>query len=201
MNASANTGTQLARYDAMCRAIDAAYEVDEVKDIHDRALALEHYERLAKNVEAEDRCYQIRWRAAEKAGELLKKMEKAKRGPDKDGGGHSQRSENSTSEPKTLSNLGISKQQSSDWQKLATVPRDEFETALATKSVRDLLDKPSPVSDDALLLIGTLRDFERRGYLERTPKDFMATMTDTMLEEVYRIAPLAAKWLSIIKEH
>jgi hypothetical protein len=43
------------------------YEVDDVKDIHNKALALELLEKLAKNVVAEDRCYQIRWRAANKA--------------------------------------------------------------------------------------------------------------------------------------
>ena len=31
---------ELVRYDAMCRAIDAAYEVDEVKDIRDKARAV-----------------------------------------------------------------------------------------------------------------------------------------------------------------
>jgi hypothetical protein len=30
------------------------YEVDDVKDIHNKALALELYEKLAKNVVAED---------------------------------------------------------------------------------------------------------------------------------------------------
>ena len=88
----------------------------------------------------------------------------------------------------------------SEWERLADMPHDEFESAIATKSVRDLIDKPTPVSDDALLFIGTMRDFERRGYLARTPADFMATMTETMLEEVYRIAPLASDWLSTIKE-
>ena len=32
--------TNLVRYDAMCRAIDAAFEVDEVKVIRDQAIAL-----------------------------------------------------------------------------------------------------------------------------------------------------------------
>jgi hypothetical protein len=85
--------------------------------VHDQARAWEVYERLAKNLEAEDRCYQIRWRAATKAGELLQKMEKAK-APAGPGRGHKTRSEVPTSfsdGPKTLAQLGLTKQQSSDW--------------------------------------------------------------------------------------
>ena len=60
--------TSLVRYDAMCQAIDAAYQVDEVKNIRDRAVALEHYSRLANNVEAERQCCEIRLRAERRAG-------------------------------------------------------------------------------------------------------------------------------------
>ena len=62
---------ELARYDTMCRAIDAAYEVDEVKDIRDKAKALEEYAKQARNVEAERRACEIRLRAERKAGKLL----------------------------------------------------------------------------------------------------------------------------------
>jgi hypothetical protein len=41
------------RYDSMCRAIDAAHEDDEVKDIRDKALAWEIYSRQAKNINNE----------------------------------------------------------------------------------------------------------------------------------------------------
>jgi hypothetical protein len=58
-------------------ATHAAYEVDEVKAIHDQARMLEAAARVAKNVEAEDRAYQIRWRTAKKVRELSKKIEKA----------------------------------------------------------------------------------------------------------------------------
>ena len=59
--------SDLVRYDAMCAAIDAAYEVDEVKDIRDKALAIEVYTRQAQNIEAERKAVQIRLRAERKA--------------------------------------------------------------------------------------------------------------------------------------
>ncbi len=58
---------ELARYDAMCRAIDEAYQFDEVKDIRDKALAIEVYSRQAKNIYAEKRACEIRLRAERKA--------------------------------------------------------------------------------------------------------------------------------------
>ena len=63
-----------------------------------------------------------RRRMPRRAGELLKAMEKAN-------GGDAQRTRygKSTESPKTLAELGISKQQSSDWQRLAAAPEREFE--------------------------------------------------------------------------
>jgi hypothetical protein len=69
--------SSLARYDAMCRAIEAAYKVDEVKDIRDQAIALEVYARQAHNVEAERKACEIRLRAERKAGALSAKLERS----------------------------------------------------------------------------------------------------------------------------
>src|SRR5262245_53703443 len=71
----------LVRYDAMCRAIEAAHEVDEVKDIKDKARAIEVYARQAKNTTAEAQACRIRLRAKRRMGELTAQMEKAKTGP------------------------------------------------------------------------------------------------------------------------
>jgi hypothetical protein len=77
--------------------------------------------RQAHNIEAERRAVQIRLRAERKAGQLLKEMEKAKASRGNQYTGKVDRSDDTTG-PKTLRELGISKDQSSQWQKLAAVP-------------------------------------------------------------------------------
>jgi N6-adenosine-specific RNA methylase IME4 len=136
---------ELVRYDAMCRAIAECHAVDEVKDIRDKARALEHYARQAKDKEAVRQCGAVRLRAEVKAGELLAKMEKAKGAKGNPGGQGAivVRSHDDTTQ--TLSSIGVSKKQSSDWQQLAALPTPEIEAAL-NKSVipttNALLKKP-----------------------------------------------------------
>jgi hypothetical protein len=196
----------LVKYDSMCRAIDAAYRVDEVKDIRDKAIALEHYTRQAHNVEAERQACEIRLRAERKAGKLLAEMEKAKpRGSNQ----HKERSRDVTGPTPTLLDLGISKKQSSDWQKLAEIPQRDFERSLKESErpttagiIREHAEPPKrkPVADDALWLWGRLNDFVRDGLLAKEPEDVLATMTDEMKDDVHVLAPRVAAWLKRIGE-
>jgi hypothetical protein len=62
----------------MCCAIAAAHKVDEVKDIRDKAIALETCARQAHNVEAERQAAEIRMRAERKVGQLHAALPKAK---------------------------------------------------------------------------------------------------------------------------
>lgn len=195
----------LARYDAMCRAIDAAYEVDEVKDIRDRALAFEVYARQAKNIDAERRACEVRLRAERKAGELDQRREKAK-------GGRPSITPSSAEgvSPPTLRDLGVSHRQAHDWRKLADVPAEQFEGALsdptrrpttagiiATAAAEKRPERP-PVSAHALWLWGRLRDFDKDGLLDKAPADVLLTMTPEMLDDVHRLAPRVAAWLTRI---
>lgn len=184
--------TVLIKYDAMCRAIDAAYKVDEVKAIRDKAVAMEVYFQLAKNVEAERRACEIRLRSERKAGQLLKKMEKAagKRTDLVARGDQVGR--------KTLSEMGVSKDQSSRWQALADVPEEEFEAALGgdeKPSTTGIIAKPKKMPRTSLWLWGRLRDFERDGLLDMNSDEATELMTDTMLADVKRLAPRVAAWL------
>jgi hypothetical protein len=185
----------LIRYDTMCRAIDAAYRVDEVKDIRDKASALEHYARQAKNIEAERQACEIRLRAERKCGQLLKKT--VKRG---------QPSKKESYPRDSLKQNGISHVQSSQWQKLGAVSQAEFDSALAqaekptTKGIIKATSEPkvNPVAEDALWLWGRLNDFERNGMLQKNPSDVMRTMTPEMKDGVHTLAPRVAAWLKKI---
>jgi hypothetical protein len=119
----------LVKYDTMCRAIGEAHAVDEVKDIRDKAIALEAYMRQIGNTEAEDRCYQIRMRAQRKAGELSKHITKAAGRPRE----NSPPSAENSSKAKVLEKAGISTQQASEWERLADVPEEQFEAAFGLR--------------------------------------------------------------------
>jgi hypothetical protein len=194
---------ELTRYDAMCQAIDRAFDVDEVKEIHDRAIALEAYFRQAKNPEPERRACEIRLRAERKAGKLLKAMEKNKGGP-----GRPIRSpEEWVSEyGQALRKNQIPYTTAERWQQLATVPDEEFEAALGGSekpSTSGIIEanrpQQEPMYPKALSLWGMLRDFER-DLFDEDPKFLLSQMLDTMQADVRRLAPLVTNWLKEINQ-
>jgi ParB family chromosome partitioning protein len=122
----------LQKYDAMCRSIEDAASVDEVKDIRDKALAFQMYAKQAKNLKAERLAAEIRIRAERKCGELLAEMPKAK------GGNPNLPTPNKTEGVATLADMGISYRQSSGWQKLAAMPEEQFEKAVGEIEIPSL---------------------------------------------------------------
>lgn len=195
----------LVRYDAMCRAIEACHSVDEVKQIRDKALALATYAHQAQNTEAERKATEIRLRAERKAGEIL--IEMKERG-ERQKPGEYQKSSDTILAP-TLSELGISPDQSSKWQQLAVVPDHQFESALrdpATKpSTKGILrnGKPEPqerMDPDALWIWGRLRDFERDRITDRDPEELVEAMTEPMKADICRILPSVRAWLRELQE-
>lgn len=125
--------TVLTRYDAARTALAEAHAIDEVKDIRDKAEAMAAYARQARDTEMIAWVTEIKVRAERRAGELLAEMPKSTgtKGQlqGKSSGGHIiVPPEEST---KTLADLGVTKNESSRWQKLAAVPADKFEQAVS----------------------------------------------------------------------
>ena len=201
-------GTALVRYDAMCRAITAAHAVDEVKDIRDKARAIEMYARQAQNTEAERQACEIRLRAERKCGQLTEEMVTAQ------GARTDLTSDHEGTKLAALEAAGISKKQAFQWERVAAIPEADFEADLADPMWRPttsgLLERqdarergPLPTlkgDEDALWLWGTLIDCYERGLLQRDPHELMATpMHSHMRETLYELAPKIAEWLGRIK--
>ena len=198
--------TGLIRYDAMVRAIAEAHSVDEVKDIRDKALALERYAAQAMNTDAERKACEIRLRAEVKAGEMLSEMDKSKGAaeprtqigatPSRDG------------RASKLSDIGISYNQSSRWQKLASVPKDVFEAALSDPNEKPSTngiirkangDTSSKMHPDALWLWGRLRDFEKMDIAGNDVSMIAGEMTEAMQADMRRIIPIVVGWLTTME--
>lgn len=116
---------QLVRYEAARTALAEAHRVDEVKDIRDKAEAMAAYARQAKDQELILWATEIKVRAERRAGEMLRMAAKH-------GERHHRGRVEADSKPPTLGDLGITNNQSSRWQSLASMSEEHFETAVAT---------------------------------------------------------------------
>jgi hypothetical protein len=120
--------TALVKYDAARHALAEAVRVDEVKNIHDIAVAMKAYAKQANDKQMEIDASEIRIRAERRLGEMLREQKQtvglAKAGRPKIG---------PTEEPildrdvPTLASVGISKKLSSRSQAIAAIPRAEFD--------------------------------------------------------------------------
>jgi hypothetical protein len=141
--------TELVNYNAARKALAQARRVDEAKSIHDKARAMETYAKLANDNELLSDAIEIRMRAEVRAGELLAEMKV--RGERAEGGNKNLRPGSRAVTPEKLpklSDLGVSKMQSSRWQKLAALPKPEQEhrIKIAKEAAGAALDKASKLS-------------------------------------------------------
>jgi hypothetical protein len=192
--------TGLAKYDAMVYAIAECHQVDEAKDIRDKARAMEVYASLAMNFDAERQAADIRIRAEVKTGELLSGSDKAK---------NQHLSAGSATRPaQTLSDMGIKKDQSSKWQKMAAIPEKEREGYLAQPGIpstegmiraHELKQNPPPVmpdfSEKALWIWGKLREAESNKMFEEDLNGLIFSMTTSMQKDMHRLVPQLKKWI------
>lgn len=185
---------ELVLYDHATEYLARCERVDEVREIRNRAHAIEVYSAQALNYEMEHKAARIRLRAERRCGELLK--EAKKNGTRKSDGRPKKPSDDTRVSPKTLAELGITYQQASDWQKLADVPKDKFEERLQADfpSTAELIredKKPTdvqPIPPEVLFIWGRICDFERHQCFEQDPAKVYEQMLDTMREDVVRVA-------------
>tara|TARA_R100000655_G_scaffold33594_2_gene66099 strand:+ start:5809 stop:6846 length:1038 start_codon:yes stop_codon:yes gene_type:complete len=115
--------SELILWNKMKNAVVECHSVDEIKQLRDKAEAYRYALKQAKeSPEVIRKAEEIKLRAERRAGELLKETPKAK-------GGNP-----NSSQPvrgcETLSDMGITYNQSSKWQKIANIPEEKFENYL-----------------------------------------------------------------------
>lgn len=120
--------TPLIKYEAARAALIEAASVDEVKFIRDMSVAAAAYARQAKDYELLNRAIEIRKRAERRAGELLIAMAES---GDRVANGRPKQSQDDTVPAQRLSDLAISRMQSSRWQQLARLGEQEFDARIA----------------------------------------------------------------------
>jgi hypothetical protein len=193
---------EVALYDKMCKAIEDTWNFNELNEIKDSASIMAHASRISKNKENEHRAKDIRVRAERKLGEMLLLMKKNKGGRPK-----KTRSSVRRVSPGTLGELNITRQESHVAQKLAVVPKEDFDKALKEAedpSARGIIRATAPPvpavgSKKAVWLWNKLHEFDRE-YLSVDPDELLSTMEADMLDDVHRLAPRVAAWLKRIGE-
>jgi len=119
---------QLIKWDKAKQAIIEAKSVDEVKDLRDKAEAMRAYAKQAgESLEVQNNIAEIKLRAERKVGELLKETELHQHRPKEKAC-----PEGTLNDKTKLSDLGISRKQSSRWQKIADVSDHRFEQHIET---------------------------------------------------------------------
>ncbi|MGB6089503.1 MAG: DNA N-6-adenine-methyltransferase [Candidatus Binataceae bacterium] len=110
--------------------LERATRVDEAKSIRDKATALRAYAASAKDHEMEILASELRMRSERRAGEILITAKAS--GDVRLRGGDQRRSRSSetTLSLPTLADLGISRDESSKWQRIARLPVREFEAKI-----------------------------------------------------------------------
>jgi N6-adenosine-specific RNA methylase IME4 len=119
--------TELVLYTRAQQALAEARTIDEVKDIRDKAVALQVYAKQAMNPQMIRDATEIRWRAERKAGQMLRDMRDRgeRRGPGRP------KKENPDDTSVILKTIGVSEKQSSRWQRLSELADEEYQRRLA----------------------------------------------------------------------
>lgn len=215
MSAVLNHDAHLVRYDAMCTAIAECHQVDEVKDIRDKAMALEMYSRQARNTQAERRASEVRLRAERRSGELLKELARADYNRSPGRGGKESASNDTTQIPaekspyaEALERTGVSRQTANRYQALANIPEQDFEDALrdpvqkptTSGLIRSARDPQPQINRVALKWWGVVNEFERESPSVRPIADLFDELTPVMQDDLRRVLPVMAEFYSNLAE-
>ena len=144
--------TGLIKYDTAKRALAEAKNVDEVKDIRDKAMAMRVYAQQAKDRSLEEDAIEIRMRAERRVGEMMAEQSKAGliRAGAPIGNQNAAKNQRTLEKPVvltiTLEKAGIDKNLARNARTFAKMSVEEFEAAVAkARADRSAIIAKAPV--------------------------------------------------------
>jgi hypothetical protein len=143
---------ELIKWNNAKKAIAECKTIDEIKSIRDKAEAMKAYaKQIGESQEVQNEIAEIKIRAERRAGEMLKEMPREKPG-------EYQKSNDSTFDKKpSLDEIGVTKSESSSWQRIADIPEDIFEQHIA--EVKD--EKKELTTAGTLKLVKEIKKSDR----------------------------------------
>lgn len=176
---STNGQLRLNFFDKVLQRIAEASSVKELRAVSDGMTALRFCARKAKDRELETAAIELRMRAQRRAGEMLITLKadglQAKKGRRKEmSSGHD------ISFVQTLQDLGISRNDSMLWQRIARIPEETFEARIARLGTDPVLSHesdewltPMPVLAAATAVMGAI-DLDPCAEVEKPPHNVPA---------------------------
>jgi hypothetical protein len=170
----------------------SASSIEEVNELRARAEAVRVYTRQAElGKEAENAAAEIRLRAERRIGELLKEMQLAPGRPRKrsstttiSGGNGRPARAGHDAQPASLGQLGVSKDASAAFQRIAEIPEDEFEGRLTAAKERGRVSRSAVLRDEDAEEGQRAREEFDAFVASVTPPDYDPTFDNEAVEDV-----------------
>lgn len=178
---------ELTKYEAAKRALAECRNVDEVKDIRDKAMAMRVYARQANDRSLEEHAVEIRLRAERRLGQMMEEQPKAQPS-DYSGNQYTGKLVRVSGKPKpTLASAGIDKNLAHRARTLAKMADKEFEQLAKDRAANvrtqvqiDKVDKRFP-----LTILSFIREAEAE--LEKYDRKDLAQLRSACVRLIARI--------------
>jgi hypothetical protein len=174
---------QLPALERIKRLLDMCLTVDEAAEVHGQFCAAEvYYRKRSDAIEIQNQASEARLRAERRIGELLRATPKHK-------GGRPSLTGTSEGPVKTLSEIGISKNQASIWQKVAALAAEDFEDRIAAAKENHLELTTYRVLHEAKEVAAAAERLAKRDEAPAaTPAPRSVNASDAALREMARAA-------------
>jgi hypothetical protein len=164
----------------ICAALSRCINVDELRDIVDKAIAIRGYHRQrGASLRIQNQAAEIRIQAERRIGELLRNDPEIRPGRKGTSGG---------TIPRTLKSLKISKNQSSMWQRLAVLDLETVKARIALATDNGLEATTYRVLNEAKVVAKAAELAKRDEAAAPTPAPRSADASEEALREMARAA-------------